>query len=833
MKLATKMFLGAAILSVVPVIVTSLLVGGGSVQLARGSLTQAVESQLTSLREVRKQQVGDYVNSSVRSLQAFAASTSAIEGYKNFRQTYPLAASELAKGSDINSMRGNVKIFYDQQFSEEFSRKNPTRPVGLDKWVTELDEAQIALQHAYIVANKNKLGEKNKMVDAIDKSSYATQHAKFHPSFAALQERLGLYDIFLIDTQTDRIVYTVFKEIDFASSLADGIAAKTGLAEVYKKVKASEKADTVALSDYARYLPSYDDHASFVAVPIMDNGKVIGVLAMQLPLDKITSVMTAEKKWADQGLGKTGESYLVGRDLLMRTDSRFLLENKTEFLNESAKTISPTLLAYADKKNTSIGVISVDTNASKQALSGKSGFELINDYRGTPVFSAYGPLDLFGVRLAILAEQDEVEALAGVDSLRLQTIIRTLVISLLILALAGIAAYYFVKTITRPVNALSDMARKVSSGDDNIRSTVTSGDELEDLGGTLNKMLDDRQAVLKQALDENENINNSAINLLQSVYALSEKDLTARAEVSSDIVGTLASSVNQLAAETAQTLTEVQKIAGQVRSAAEATQQQGLLVQSATNRERALLASMGVTLGTATRQMSEVAQLSTASSAAAARTSDATKAAQAAVEGTMRGMDSLREVISETEKRFKRLGERSQEISSAVALVNTISERTHVLSLNASMQAATAGEAGRGFAVVAQEVQRLSDSSRQATGEIAQLVSNIQSETNETLITMNRLIADVVAQTELARSAGQEMTQTQAATGELVGLVQRIAAFSVQQQDMALALQKTVQGMNAGTAETSSAIEQQTDATNTLVQFAQRLNDSVGQFKVA
>jgi methyl-accepting chemotaxis protein len=98
---------------------------------------------------------------------------------------------------------------------------------------------------------------------------------------------------------------------------------------------------------------------------------------------------------------------------------------------------------------------------------------------------------------------------------------------------------------------------------------------------------------------------------------------------------------------------------------------------------------------------------------------------------------------------------------------------------------------------------------------------------------MNRLIADVVAQTELARSAGQEMTQTQAATGELVSLVQRIAAFSVQQQEMALALQKTVQGMNEGTAETSSAIEQQTDATNTLVQFAQRLNDSVGQFKVA
>jgi methyl-accepting chemotaxis protein len=394
-------------------------------------------------------------------------------------------------------------------------------------------------------------------------------------------------------------------------------------------------------------------------------------------------------------------------------------------------------------------------------------------------------------------------------------------------------AFFIYATITNGLLKLEDTIDKVNKGDASARTLMTSQDELGNMGRNFDNLLDERIATLEGKTRENESINNSAINLLQSVFSLSEKDLTSRAEVSDDIVGTIASSVNQFADETAQTLAEVQQIADQVRGAAEATQQQGLLVQTGADRDRALLESMGVTLGTATRQMNEVAQLSTASGAAAARTSDATKAAQAAVEGTMRGMDSLREVISETEKRFKRLGERSQEISSAVALVNTISERTHVLSLNASMQAATAGEAGRGFAVVAQEVQRLSDSSRQATGEIAQLVSNIQSETNETLITMNRLISDVVSQTELARRAGHEMTQTQTATSELVGLVQQIAAFSAQQQDMAQALQKTVQGMNDGTTQTSTAIAQQTSATNTLVQFAQRLNDSVGQFKVA
>ena len=410
------------------------------------------------------------------------------------------------------------------------------------------------------------------------------------------------------------------------------------------------------------------------------------------------------------------------------------------------------------------------------------------------------------------------------------TILVTIVLGLLALMLT---AFFIYKSITNNLSKLETTVQKVNAGDGSARTLLTSKDELGHLGRSFDTLLDERFTTLEAKTLENDNINNSAINLLQSVYSLSEKDLTARADVSDDIVGTIASSVNQFADETAQTLAEVQEIAGQVRGAADAAQKQGLLVQGAADRERTLLASMGATLGTATRQMNEVAQLSTASGVAAARTSDATKAAQAAVEGTMRGMDSLREVISETEKRFKRLGERSQEISSAVALVNTISERTHVLSLNASMQAATAGEAGRGFAVVAQEVQRLSDSSRQATGEIAQLVSNIQAETNETLITMNRLISDVVAQTELARRAGHEMTQTQAATGELVGLVQRIAAFSVQQQEMAQALQKNVQGMNDGTTQTNTAIEQQTNATNTLVQFAKRLNDSVGQFKVA
>ena len=224
--------------------------------------------------------------------------------------------------------------------------------------------------------------------------------------------------------------------------------------------------------------------------------------------------------------------------------------------------------------------------------------------------------------------------------------------------------------------------------------------------------------------------------------------------------------------------------------------------------------------------------MSLTSNRAALEVATSTELALTAVGGTVRGMSELRESISEMEKRFKRLGERSQEISTAIGLVNTISERTHVLALNASMQAATAGEAGRGFAVVAEEVQRLSDSSRQATAQISQLVSNIQAETNETLFTVNRLITEVVKQSELAQSAGTQMQQTKELTTQLVGLVRQISAFGEQQTLLAGALQDDILELDKGTDLTSTAVSLQSEGAKALAEQAQRLTAAVGRFKL-
>ena len=830
MNIRQKMLLGAAVLTLIPVGLTSFLLWQGASSLAAETVGTQVRTQLVSLRDAKRQQVRDELDERIKSLQVLASQRSTIEAYKQFKTSFYSASKELSKTVDPEQAKKGLAEYVNLYFNTEYAKRNPTTAPALTVALSALDANQAVMQSVFVVDNPNPLGRKDQMETPLVDFTYGRAHAQFHPGFERSQKLSGYYDIFMIDSDTDTVIYTVFKELDFASKLAgDGVSATSKLAEAYQKVKAA-KPDAVYLSDFATYLASYDDQAAFAAVPLYDAGKQIGVLAIQYPIDKLTDLLSANKTWKAIGLGETGDVFLVGGDKLMRSNSRYVLEDKKALLVQLGDTLDAKTKALVEKKNTSVGLIKIDSDATRPALAGKEGVVEFIDYRGVPSIGAYAPVKVQGLGWGIVAKINEAEATRPINELNNSSLLRALLIAVVVVLVAGVAVTLFLQRFLSPITKLSDTVKAVAGGNTAARSQLTEKDEIGDLGRAFDTLLDDRISALEKATQENETINNSAISLLQGVFQLSNKDLTVRTPVTEDIIGTVSASVNQLADEIGTTLVDVRSVANEVKRTSGALQEQSKFVENAALRERESLDSMAETLGLATQQLSDVAQLSTVSNATALRTATATQAAQTAVEGTVRGMDALRESISETEKRFKRLGERSQEISSAVALVNTISERTHVLSLNASMQAATAGEAGRGFAVVAQEVQRLSDSSRQATAQISQLVANIQAETNETLLTMNRLISDVVIQTELAQLAGREMAQTQTATTELVGLVRKIAAFSSQQEALATALQQNVLDINDSTTLTSSAIAQQSEATRTLVMYAGRLTDAVGQF---
>ena len=830
MNIRQKMLLGAAALTLIPVALTSLLLWQGASNLSAATVGGQVRTQLVSLRETKRVQVREELDERIKSVQVLAAQRSTIDAYKQFKASFYSAGTELSKTIEPAAATKNLNEYIGLYYNNEYAKRNPNAAPSLAGTVAALDANAIALQTVFAVDNPNPVGLKEQLDTPPIDFGYGRIHGQFHPGFEKAQKLSGYYDIFLIDPESDTVIYSVFKELDFATKLAgNSISAKSKLAEAYLKVKQS-KAGEAYLSDFAPYLASYDDQAAFVAVPIYDGVKQIGVLAMQYPIEKLTEIMAPDKSWKSIGLGDSGDVFLVGNDKLMRTNARYLQEDKAAFVTQLGDRLDAKSKSLMEKKNTTIGLIEVDSEASRLALEGKDGAIEFIDYRGIASVGAFAPIKLLGLNWAIVAKINADEANAPIDELDRSSLLRAIIIALIVAVVAGLAVTFFLRRFLAPIAKLSDTVKRVADGQIEARAKLIEKDEIGDLGRAFDNLLDERIAALNKVTEENERINNSAIGLLQGVFQLSNKDLTARAPVTEDIIGTVAASVNQLADEIGTTLTDVKTVAQQVRTTSNSLQEQSDFVESAAKQERVSLDSMSETLSRATQQLNDVALLSNTSSVTALKTAKATQAAQTAVDGTVRGMDALRESISETEKRFKRLGERSQEISSAVALVNTISERTHVLSLNASMQAATAGEAGRGFAVVAQEVQRLSDSSRQATAQISQLVSNIQAETNETLLTMNRLISDVVVQTELARLAGREMTQTQLATTELVNLVQQIAAFSEQQEAIASALQQNVLDINSSTTLTSSAIAQQSAATRTLVGYAGRLNEAVDQF---
>jgi len=402
-------------------------------------------------------------------------------------------------------------------------------------------------------------------------------------------------------------------------------------------------------------------------------------------------------------------------------------------------------------------------------------------------------------------------------------------VAVLILLLAG---YTITASITNPLQHFQQTIAQVGRGDYAARVRMTSADEVSTVGRAFDTLLDERVATLAKAEANNEQLNQSVVGLLGTMFSLSQRDLTVRAAVTDDIVGTLGDSVNQLTDATSTVLRDVTHIAGVVEHASKRVKEQSDTVTGQSVQERAIVVKLVANLKAATDAMQQVALLAGNSSLAAADASKSTENALASVQNSVRGMDAIRETISEMEKRIKRLGERSQEISKIVGLINTISERTHVLSLNASMQAAMAGDAGRGFAVVAEEVQRLADNSRQATEQIANLVQNIQVDTNDTIATVNKTIDQVVQGSDMARSSGEKMRETREATERLVQLVQTIASSTGEQMRLAGELGNGAVAITASIEKTDTQLQQQNQATDSLLSASQKLVESVSVFKL-
>ena len=401
-----------------------------------------------------------------------------------------------------------------------------------------------------------------------------------------------------------------------------------------------------------------------------------------------------------------------------------------------------------------------------------------------------------------------------------------LIVSILVLVFHSLVIINLYKSL----KVLLSVLENVLNGDMSSRTNLHISDQLGILGVFIDKILDQRVNYELTSKEENQSLSNAVVSLLHGVNRLSQKDLTARMDITEDATAPIADSLNILADEISRVLLGVRLISNEISSFSHNVKEQSDVIISFATTERDEVERANAELITASKVMKEVAELANKSSLAADEALESTSKAKNTVINTVKSINDIREVIRETEKRIKRLGERSQEISSVVNLINSIAERTHILALNASIHAASTGEAGKGFVVIADEVQRLAENAREATSEISSLVNNIQLETNDTVRIMNNVITEVVNGTKLAQEAETQMQETMSTTNQLVNMVQQIKLNSDEQRNLAELITERAASIKESTLKTNKELQQQSVYADKLVDFTAELVDAVGVF---
>ena len=342
------------------------------------------------------------------------------------------------------------------------------------------------LQYEYIANNPFPFGEREGMVRAEDGSTYSQVHEKFHPRLADLFLGLGYTNVLIVDIATGDIVYSAKKYISFATSLSDGAFSHGNLAALFRSFQQLPDPGRVEIADFQRHRARRGVPTAFIGTPLFSDGQPFAVLALELPASKIDHIMTGDRQWQRDGLGSSGEVYLVGSDQLMRSNSRVLIEDPEEFARQEAKLNRP----QADvermlRHGSTILLRKVASFAAEQALAGNEGTGLTMGYLGRDILASWSPLQVAGLEWGVVARIDKDEAFAPMHTMARDMLIQALLILLLITLAVMLLATSFV----RPVNDLIARVQLARSGNTDVTFATETGDEIGDLARSFRELI--------------------------------------------------------------------------------------------------------------------------------------------------------------------------------------------------------------------------------------------------------------------------------------------------------------------------------------------------------
>jgi methyl-accepting chemotaxis protein len=700
-------------------------------------------------------------------------------------------------------------------------------------------------------------------------------------AFAPFVEVLGFEDALLI-ADDGRVLYSHARGRDLGEDVKQGaLLADSNLARAW----AGAMAGRTVLVDAAPY-PALDGHpAMFVAAPVRSHiGEIQGAAVLRLPLEALGAVMAAGR----EGMGASGETYLVGPDGLMRSASR---------LDPEGRSVAASFAA-PDRGR-------VDTEAVREALAGTADTRIIDGYQGRPVLSAFAPLGAGGLGWAVVAEMGTGEAFAAVRTLRWAAVAAGLAISLL----AGAGSLWFVRVeILRPLEAVGRFLDRVGQGDfgaalrGRFRAEMaTLADGVRAMFTEVKKKLGFAQGVLAGValpclvLDREGRItfaNERLLRLLgkpgrpdeyldicvsEFFHGESERETTSLAalreqarlerEVELPAAGgrTVTVSVSatpvydldgallgvfslyfdltpireqeRAALEQGERMTRTARDAGDIAAGvSEAATELLRQVREAEDGARRQNERTMVTAASM-QQMSATTGDVAKNAGAAAQGADAARAkaleGDTAVGRVIASIEQVRERTRTLDADMHELGQRAGNIGHVITVIEDIADQTNLLALNAAIEAARAGDAGRGFAVVADEVRKLAEKTMSATREVTAAVDGIQKGTAESARATREAFAAVGESTDLARHSGQALREIVALIEGTARQVQAIAAASEEQAASGEEISRAVEDVSAIARDTLEEMADSARIISGLEEQARRLHELVRRIQEA
>ncbi|NVK00527.1 MAG: methyl-accepting chemotaxis protein [Oceanospirillaceae bacterium] len=776
MTLKTRILSAIIGIGVLPLIIASGISYTLTTDQVSQTLKEETSSRLIAMREEKSEAIDIYIEDLNRLTKTLARSSSMVQSMRLFSTSF-----ERALAFETEENEKGLEDYFLNQFGKVYREANPQSSNFAAQTFSKLDAGARFFQSRYIADNPNELGAKDQLINVEDiglkSNGYDSVHKKYHPELRSIQQEYGFYDLFLIDPQ-GRVVYSVFKELDFATSLTDGPFADSGLAEAWREVNGAEEG-SIYLTDFKPYAPSYEAPASFISAPIYANDTPLGTLVVQLPVALFTDLMTSKQNWQRVGMGDTGEVYLVGSDKTIRTESRAFLQRR-DYFQQSLLEVGDVEARRIDTimtRGSAVALLPISERGISEALSGSNGVIEAKNYLGEDSLIAYAPLNLLNLSWAIVAEIEAEEAYSGLYNVQRSILTATSIIVLVMVAFAVVFGLYMSSRLINPIKELVGALNDIAEGEGDLTVQLESAKRADEIG-----------------------------------------DL-------SKAFNTFVSKIRDVVSEVTVSATQLAGVSNEFARATDESQRQ-------ISQQREMAQSIASAVTEFAASIDEVARTSNETLVTMNQANDVSQAGSELASRSRNEIENLSQGTQESAEAIARLSSEIDQINEVLNVINGIAEQTSLLALNAAIEAARAGEQGRGFAVVADEVRQLSSRTQDATVDIAKKIELLRSSADDTVHRVERSLASAQSGIDLSNQTNDGLHEISTLVGEVNGMQSQVASAVTEQQAVVKDIETSILDIDNLSEESYNESHRTQARAQELLQMAQSLQQLVGRFKV-